>query len=274
MKKRLFGLLLSLLLVLSCTAYAFAEGDSEIDYVVDAAGILSSSEYNSLLTKAQRLSRQYSVGIYIAIVDDMGNWGYRDIEQFTQDLFEANDCGIGEDRDGIMLCLSMAERDYDLDAHGNFANYAFTDYGKEVLAGSFLDDFRRNDWYGGFNDYLDKCESMLISAAKGEPVDVPGSKPMTATEKAGISAGAGSIIAAIVSFFRGLVLKNSMKSANEATNATRYLSGNVHFTAMDNILLHRNVSRRVISASSGGGGGHGGGTTINSAGHSHHSGKF
>ena len=124
---KLTGLILSLLLIISCSVVAFAEGDSEMDYVVDQAGILSNSQFSSLLQKAQRLSQQYSVGIYIVAVDDMTNWGYYNVEEFAQDLFEANDCGIGPDRDGIMLCLSMSDRDYDLDAHGNYANYSFTD---------------------------------------------------------------------------------------------------------------------------------------------------
>jgi hypothetical protein len=96
---------------------------------------------------------------------------------------------------------------------------------------------------------------------------------MTEGQKAGISTSAGGVIGAIVAFVRGLILKNSMKSASEATSAAGYLSGQVHFTNMDNILINRSVTRRVIETSSRSGGG-GGGTTVNSAGHSHHSGKF
>ncbi len=271
MKKRFSVALLTLLLVLSCTAFAFA--DDAFPFVVDQADILTMDEYNALYDKAELISSKHNVGVYIVLVDDMANWVYYDIEEFTQDLFEQNGCGLGADRDGIMLCLSMGGRDYDLDAHGNYANYSFTDYGKEKLAGVFLDDFRNNAWYEGFDDYLDKCDSMLIQAANGDPLDVPGSKPMTTEQKAGAATGIGGVIAAIVSSIRGLILKNSMKTAREATNANRYISGQVHFTNMDNILIDRHVSRRIIESSSRSGGG-GGGTTVNSAGHSHHSGKF
>ncbi len=274
MNKRIFGVILSLLLVLSCCSFVFAQGEDYMYYVTDQAGLLSEAEWNKLEDKANKLSEELNVGIYIVTVQNMTEYGYYDIEQFTQDLYEANDCGLGDDRDGIMLCLSMNNRDYDIDAHGHFSNYAFTDYGKEKLAGTFLDDFRTNKWYEGFDDFLDKCESMIVQAAQGNPVDVPGSEPKTTGEKAGISAGAGGVIASIVAFIRGLALKGSMKSAHEATSAGGYLSGNVHFTNMDNILINRDIVRRPAPAPVRVGGGGGGGTTINSAGHSHHSGKF
>lgn len=56
-----------------------------------------------------------------------------------------------------MLALSMAERDFQMLAHGDTANAAFTDYGKYIMQDEFLDNFREDDWYGGFADYIAAC---------------------------------------------------------------------------------------------------------------------
>ena len=56
--------------------------------------------------------------------------------------------------DDHMDALSMAERDFQMLAHGDTANAAFTDYGKYIMQDEFLDNFREDDWYGGFADYI------------------------------------------------------------------------------------------------------------------------
>ena len=66
----------------------------------------------------------------------------------------------------------MAERDYDICAHGTIGNRTFTDYGKGVLAERwFLEPFSRDDWSGGFAAFLDGCEEYLRMDAEGAPFD-------------------------------------------------------------------------------------------------------
>ena len=100
--------------------------------------------------------------MYIVTVEDFTD--YSDtyyVKGFGEELFSSYDLGLGDDNCGILLILSMAERDYGLVAHGDFANAAFTDYGKDKLSEAFLDDFGDDNWYSGLSDYLDKSESML-----------------------------------------------------------------------------------------------------------------
>ena len=178
--------------------------------------------------------------------------------------------------------MSMNERDYDIYAHGNFGNYAFTDYGKQQLANSFLDNFRRNDWAGGFRDFLETCAVMLQKAEEGNPVDTfipdPVERPRFNAVKAMMCLALGTL------FGGGAVgtMKRSMKTAVKQTRAENYVGrGGVTLRTERDEFLNRSVTRTRImpqnTGSSGGrpGGGHFGGTTI-SGGHggSHHSGKF
>ena len=71
--------------------------------------------------------------------------------------------------DDHMDALSMAERDFQMLAHGDTANAAFTDYGKYIMQDEFLDNFREDDWYGGFADYIAACGRYLEANANGAP---------------------------------------------------------------------------------------------------------
>ena len=49
--------------------------------------------------------------------------------------------GEGPDRDGIMLLLSMDDRDWAMFCYGSRCEYAFNSYGQQKLEKVFLDNF-------------------------------------------------------------------------------------------------------------------------------------
>ena len=54
--------------------------------------------------------------------------------------------------------------------YGPKMEYAFDDYGQSQVEDSYLDNFRDDDWYGGFSDFLSSCDTLLQQAAQGTPV--------------------------------------------------------------------------------------------------------
>lgn len=150
MKKRLFSIALCLMLFLSlCVTAHAADGV----YLIDEPGLLTQDEAETLESRAAELTGRYGIGVYIAVVDDFTDYA-SDCETASEEIYLANGFGVGSEQNGILLMLSMADRDYDLCAYGTDAHLAFTDYGKERLEEEFLDDFRYDDWYTGFEDYL------------------------------------------------------------------------------------------------------------------------
>ena len=282
MKRILASLLLVIVLLLSLSVCAHAE--ARIDYVSDYAGILSSDEQKDLRDRAASVSAQYDFGVYVVVVDDHTQYVNGSIEDFAEEIFHSYGLGVGETEEGVILAMSMKERDYDIYAHGEFGNYAFTDYGKGQLADSFLDNFRRNDWAGGFRDFIETSSSMLQKAKDGNPVDIwiPDPDPVETGPsfdgfKAAISLAMGAL------FGGGAVggMKRSMKTAVKQTQAENYIRGGVNLRGERDTFINRTVTRTRIrqennsSSSSRPGGGHFGGTTISgSHGGSHHSGKF
>ena len=266
MKKKItLSLLLALCLVLSLGGTALASGEMAVPYVTDAAGLLTQDEVLALEAQAEQIAEDYGCAPYILVVEN-----YRDYED-TYDVFEAGmnlyerwGLGYGPEKNGLLLMLSMAERDYALVTNGSVTHQAFTDYGQEALREQFLDNFHNDDWAGGFRDYLDGCAWLLEQARNGTPYDVDtapkGFNPLII------------VIPLVLALAVCLVLTAQMKTAKRKTEAGDYMvQGGTEMRVVQDIFTHRTVTRQVIQSENKGGGG---GTTINARGFSGKSGKF
>lgn len=276
MKRKVFCALSALMLLVCLLCVPAVAEETEV-FVYDMDGLLSESEVLELNEAAREVSERYGCGVYIAVFEDMEEFGYRYIESFSEDVYKKWDLGFGAENNGIALVMSMSQRDYDLCAYGDIAHTAFTDYGKEVLADEFKDDFRYDDWAGGFHDYIDQCGYMLQCAAEGNPIDVPESGYRYSDsmgERLSRAAVPGIIVGIIIAFIYCSALKKSMKSAKIAREASAYIAPQgVWMQAEDDVFSHTTVTRQRIERDSGSRGGHGG-TSVNSGGFSHSSGKF
>ena len=167
MKKRICRLLLAFLLVLVfCVSMAAAEQTgAQLYYVTDTAGLLSESEKMLLEKMAESVSQKYGVGVYIVTVEDYRDFHSEGVYKATYTIYHEYTMGEGPNRDGIMLLLSMDDRDWAMFCYGSHCEYAFNSYGQEKLEKVFLDNFGENDWYGGFEDYVKECRVYLEMAA-------------------------------------------------------------------------------------------------------------
>lgn len=267
--KLLIGLLLAALLLLGLGGSALASGAGAA-YVYDDAGLLNAGEIQTLNSEAAALSAKYGCGIYIVTVQDYGEYAYS-VDMAAESIYTGMDFGLGAEKNGTMLLLSMEDRDFYHLSYGSVAHTAFTDYGIEQLAESFLDDFRDDDWYGGFEDFIRECGLYLDYAAQGTPVDIyeePYVLP-TPGEKLLIAAPTGCVIALVVC----LILRAQMKTAKKQTQAREYVGKDgVDMRVVQDHFTHRTRTVTVIRSDNDSDGG--GGTSINSRGFSGGGGKF
>ena len=129
MKKRPASLALLLVLCLLLALPALADSDRELPLVCDTSGLLTEAQAEELDARAERYSREYACDIIVVVVDDTD---FYDVETFTEGVYKKYNYGWGSDKSGVILLLSMEERDYDLAAYG-YGNTAFTDFGKAEL---------------------------------------------------------------------------------------------------------------------------------------------
>ena len=282
MKKLLLILLAVVMLAILLVSPALAE---ELANVTDAAYLLTDEQLATLEEMAEEVSGKHGCGVYVVTVDDYRELEDTDVQTCAEDLYEYFDLGLGEEKNGILLMLSMEERDYALIAFGKKAHYSITDYGSQVLANEFLDNFRGGDWYGGFYDYINKADEMLTLAENGTPVDNYADdgdgdwhSEVSRADRIKMSVIIGLALGLIIAAITCGVFKRQMKNAAKAVSAERYIAKergmvmNEHYDRFTHQTVHR--ERIVREHHSGGGGGGGGGTTVNSHGFSGHSGKF
>ena len=261
MKRRIVCILLVALLLLGlcCTAFAEAPAATEPQLwnITDTVGLLTSDEDLTLEARAEEISAQYGVGIYLLILEDYSEY-YDDPYETAYELYHQNTLGMGEDRDGVILLMSMSDRKYATFFYGPKAEYAFDAYGQELMEEEFLDDFRDDDWYDGFEDYLEVCDEYLARAEAGDPVRRDDSS-------AGGSDGSGigtTIlvclgISAVIAMIVCLILRGKMKSVRKGTHADAYVAGSLNLTASRDQYTHTTETRTKIeheSSDSGGGG--------------------
>lgn len=277
MKKRIFLLALLTFLVVSLTLPTLASDGSS--YLFDTVGLLSEEQWDELNDLAAALSQRYECGIYAVIVDDYADYTYSGgIQDASEQIYTANSFGLGNERSGIVLLLSMDDRDYDLTAYG-YGNTAFTDYGKTVLSDEFLDDFARDRWYEGLSDYINTAGELLRQSREGTPLDNSdyGTRSGNLWQRSPLMALVICLaIPCLIAFFVCSSMKRQMLSVAKASSAREYVApGSLNLYDSADNFTHITESRiKVESDSDRSGGSGGGGTTVNSSGFSHSSGKF
>ena len=229
---------------------------TDMNYIFDLSDQLSYEEWAELEARAADISQRHGCGVYVAFVDDFTEYGGgNDVYKTTYQLYHASELGMGADRDGIIILLSMDDRDYAMFVYGDHAEYAFDRYGQKELEDAFLGYFGDNDWYSGVSHYLDTCDEYLTRAEEGKPVR-KNTLPMYIIVVAASCAIAGGIC---------LMLKWKMKTVHQKAEANEYVAaGGLNLTKQYDRYTHTTETRRKVhddsdsdsgtSSCSGGGG--------------------
>lgn len=258
--------------------------ERQYDRVVDLAGVIDSNTLAELNRMADEVSEQYACDVAAVIVKSLGG---KSVVEYADDFYDYNGYGYGQNKDGILLLLSLEERDFDFTGEG-YGAVAFTDYGRENYLSPRFKEYLRgsrggvDDWAGAIRCYITDCGTLLEQAREGEPYDVHYDTPAV-RENTRANTGLAAIISVIVGFFSGGIpagaMKRKLKSVEKNYGAANYVRGGLQMRRSDDRFLYANVHKTPIPrqehrSSSGGGGG----STMHfsSSGHSHFSthGKF
>ena len=245
MKKRVLSLLLAVMMVFAlCVSPAAAEQTgAQLNYVTDAAGLLSESQNAQLEIMAQAVSQKYGVGVYMVTLDDYRDYQPEGVFKATYTIYHDNTMGEGPNRDGIML-LSMEDRDWAMFCYGSRCEYTFNSYGQKQLEEVFLDNFQENDWYGGFTDYVAECESYLETASVGKPVRSSNLFPILVA----------IALSLLLSVLIVSLIWNKMDNVAVKAAAGSYISQDLQLTEKTDRFIRKTTHRQAIQRSSSGSG--------------------
>ena len=291
MKKRVLTLL-TVVCLLCVLALPVAAHDEV--FIYDDAYLLSDAAYVELEQQCVAAAEEYGCGIYVVTLEEFSSYGY-DALGAAEAIYTYIGMGIGENKNGIMLLLSMSERDFALVAYGDIANSVFTDRAQDRVIDAFLDNFANDDWEGGLRDYVEICVYGLenFDGVIGEAYDgyyeggvyYPAVYPDETLGERFVRVWNGlGYFGFIVSFVIAVVVcgiqVSNMKTARMAKNANNYFSLrglDIHLRE-DRLThtTHRTIIRKKEDNDyhGGGGGFSSGSTSVRSSGFSGTSGKF
>ncbi len=145
--------------------------------LVDKEHLLTDSQAEALSQRLKEIGDAYRCDVVIVTVSTLGS---KTSEAYADDFFDYNGYGYGavpdengvtRDGDGILLLLSMEDRDFAVSTSGS-AIRAFTDYGIQTyLEPLFLPYLSSNDYSGGFTAFANGCDDLLKYASEGVPYD-------------------------------------------------------------------------------------------------------
>ena len=239
--------------------------------LVDRANLVSGSDETALLAKLDEISEARQIDVVIVTENAIGD---KTPTQYADDFYDYNGFGFNDSRDGILLLISMENRDWAISTHGLGIDI-FTDAGQEYMTDRFVSYLSDGDYYGGFDCFADLCDQFIAQYQEtGVAYDV-GNLP-----KAPFAWGFSIFISLAVGLLAGLitalVFKSELTSVKIQPSAVGYTKpDSLHLTERNDMFLYHVVNRtaRPKDTDSGHSGGGGGSSTHHSSSGSTHGGS-
>lgn len=157
MKRKWIGFILMLLnLALFFSMSAFAADDAaEPVYIYDHADIFTDEEETLLEWYSTEAEEVHKFGLYIAAVNDYREYNEEDVFEAARRYYILNDLGVGPEHGGLLLMLSMAERDFAIITHGEYAGTVFQEAWMENMGKEFANKVSMSE------NLYDSCDYFL-----------------------------------------------------------------------------------------------------------------
>lgn len=243
MKRKLLSVLFAVVFCFSTAITVFADDNSiSLARLVDDADLLTDSEETSLLSQLDKVSEKNEMDVIVVTVASLEG---DTPQEFADDVFDYCGYGIGDNRDGVLLLVSMEEdnRDWHISTKG-YGITAFTDAGIEYMSEQFVPFLKDGDYAKAFSTYADLCDQFITQAKTDEPYDVGNlpKEPFKIWFNVLIALGIGLVFALIVVFY----MKSKLKSVRFQPAASSYVkSGSMNITQSGDFFLYSHLDRRA-----------------------------
>lgn len=275
----LFALAFALCTVFSLSAIAVlpASAAGDLPRLVDQADLLSDDEESSLSDTLDEISERQQLDVVVVTVNSLEG---ETAMAYADDFYDYNGYGFGDGRDGIILLISMGERDWCMSTRG-YGITVFTDAGQAYISDQFVSDLHEGDYAAAFTNFAELCDDYITQANTGEPYDVDHLPDDTFEPVWGFLTALG--IAFIISLIATGIMRGQLKSVYSQSAADNYIKqGSMQLTKKNDLFLYKHIDRTKkaestssnSSNSSGSSGGSRTHTSSSGATHGGSSGKF
>lgn len=249
-RNRMIAVLTSFLLCLCMGNITMAvQAAGNLPRVVDDADLLEDSQESALEEKLGEISEKYQCDVVIVTEDSLDG---KEATPYADDYYDYNGYGYGENHDGILLLVSMAERKWAISTTG-YGIEVFTDAGQEYMVEKFKPYLSDGEYEESFTCFADLCDEFLRQAQEGKPYDI-GNLPKEKMSPVWILVAVG--IGFVISLLVTGTMKGQLKSVRSQPAADNYVKpGSFQLRRERDVFLYRTVNRvkKPEPQSSGGG---------------------
>jgi len=222
-------LLLSLMMTAAATSPTAA-------FVVDGADLLTDIEQADLESQLDAIQQTHQMNVMVVTAEST--------EGMTPEAYavQCYNNYVGADKDGVLLLLSMEERDWWILPNGA-CEAMFDGDDIESIGELMVVDLSAGDYAAGFSTFAEECEYIINGELNGYPF------PFGMTLL--VSLGVGFVVALIVVG----IMRGQLKSVRSQAAANQYVkAGSMQVTASNEFFLYRTVHRtkKQTQSSSGG----------------------
>ncbi len=236
MKKRIFPFLMVFVL---CLSFALPASATKVEkrHMADNAGLLTDHQRQQLQDTLRQLSAQHQMDIVIVTVDSLEG---KSPTAYADDYFDYYGYGWGEDFRGILLLISMEDRDWAISTCG-YAMQVFTDDGLDYIADQIIPDLSDGDYADAFAGFASLCDTFLVQASTGEPFD---SHNLPKEPFSLLWIPVSLVIGLVIGWIVVAVMKNQLKSVRSQSAARDYLrEGSLQLRVRNDLFLYRTVRK-------------------------------
>lgn len=220
-----------ILVALLISLFAMTASAESKDLVVDNADLLTDGEEAALEEYLSQIGDKWDYDIVIYTVDHIGPYP---AHIYAEEFFDGNGYGRGENKDGAILLVSMAERDW-----GVFGT-EMSSSDAESIGEDIVSYLSRGDYYRAFIAFADEVDDFK-------------SFPLFSNLIIFL------IIGFVVAIITVSVMKGKLKSVRMAANAKEYVRrDSFKLNHSRDLYLYSTVTR-VARPKNNSSGGHGGG---------------
>ena len=252
MNKKILSFIISLLVLLSISTIAFAEGEtsSVLPHFVDNAGLCDSYEASELSSKLLYKSEELQFDIVVVTVNDCEG---KTATEYADDYYDYNGYGYGENHDGCLLLVDMSDRYMWLSTTG-YGITAITDYGIQYIIDDLTANMHTGNYYDAFNQFAELVSDFVNESRTEQPYDT-NHKLRQPAHFSAKNLFIALIAAVIISLIVISMIKKSYKPVRFKSNASDYLvNGSLVLNSSVDDFLYSSVSKTKIESDSGGGG--------------------
>lgn len=243
LNKRVAGIFSALILpvlFLSAGLRITASAADGLPRLVDMADLLSDSEEADLSYMLDEISERQQVDVVVVTVDSMEG---ESATVYSDDFYDYNGYGFGEDRDGILLLVSMEERDWSITTRG-YGITVVTDAGRDYISEAIVDDLGLEDYVSAFTDFATLCDDFITQANEGTPYDAD-----NLPDEGGFGIIGSFVIAYGIAFIIALIstgiMKGQLNSVHSQSGADTYMKqDSMQLTKKNDMFLYTRVDRR------------------------------